>query len=173
MIKMMMTNIPYGKIFLINLIIVILCIIFDKYNWLLNIQIAFITSFLISMATFFSYKNNVIKSLDKYSSSQQDIDCISNIEDRYDLYSDDIDDTLIENPTKEQIQEEMKPIKQNHIKNLKSTILSYSSFYRIFAYAILIVGFFYLNNNNLLNIIPYLIGFLIIPVGSLFVRIYK
>jgi len=123
---------------------------------------------LVSIATFISYKKNVKKSVDlEVKKQEEDLDYIDKIDDPYDLYSDDIKEEIIENPTKEQIQEAMKPIKQNHFANFKKGLMSYSSFYRIGAYVILVIGFFYLNNNKLLEIVPYLLGFLIVPIGSL------
>jgi IS1 family transposase len=98
---------------------------------------------------------------------KSDIDYIDKIDDKYDLYSEIIDEKIIDNPTKEQIQEAMKPIEQNHLANLKNTFLSYTSFYRITAYVLLITGFFYLNNNDMLQIIPYLLGFIVVPLLAL------
>jgi hypothetical protein len=153
---------------IINIAIVSICFFTQNYSAIINIQIAFISSLFISTATFLSYQKNVnIAVKSKTLKNNIDFDCIDKINDPYDLYIDGINDELVINPTKEQIQKAMKPIKQNHINNLKNTLLTYTSFYRIGAYIILIIGFFYLNNNKLLEIIPYLLGFLIVPIGSL------
>ena len=152
----------------INIAVIFICIFTQNYSWLINIEVSFISSLIISMATYISYKKNVQNSVNVEVQKQaEDLDYIDKIDDPYDLYSDDVRQEIIENPTKEQIQEAMKPIKQNHFANFKKGLLSYSSFYRIGAYVFLIIGFFYLNNNKLLDVIPYLLGFLIVPLGSL------
>ena len=164
-----MTNKKFLKIaFFINFFIIIVLIVLDKYLWLLNIEIAFISSLIITFATFYSYKKNVLKSIpneiEKYNDNP---DIIDKIDDPYDLYSSEIDETIYENPTKEQILEAKKPIKQNHIKNLKSSISSYTSFYRVGGYIFLVIGFFYLKNNHLLEVIAYLSGLIIVPISVL------
>jgi len=157
--------------FIVDIFIILACVFLNEYTWLLNIQIAFITSFIVSMATFYSYKNNIDKNVvgenEKYN---EELDYIDKIDDPYDLYSDEVCEQINENPSPQEIKEAMKPIKQNHLANLKQSILAFSSFYRILAYAILIFGFFYLNNNNILHIYSYLLGFLIVPISSLFIR---
>jgi len=167
--KMTMTKKIFLNFLFIDILIVLFCILSDNYIYLLNTQIAFSSSLLISLATFYSYKKNVLKSVDTNIKNQnEDIDFIDKIDDPYDLYSQDINEKIIENPTKEQIQEAIKPVKQNHFANLKSSIFSFTSFYRIGSYVLLIIGFFYLNNNNLLDIYSYLFGFMILPIVSLF-----
>ncbi len=152
----------------INIAVIFICIFTSNYSWLINIEVAFISSLLVSFATFISYKKNVLNSIDlELEKQKDDLDYIDKIDDPYDLYSDDIKEEIIENPTKEQIKEAMKPIKQNYFANFKKGLISYSSFYRVGAYVFLVLGFFYLNNNKLLDVIPYLLGFLIVPIGSL------
>ena len=168
MIKKIMTKNIVFRWLITDIIIILFCIINDNYIWLINTQVAFISSLLISIATFFSYKNNVIKQVNsEYKKQFDDLDMIDKIDDPYDLYSSDINEEIIINPTKEQILEANKPIKQNYFKNFKKTFLSYASFYRLSAYIVLIVNFFYLNNNGLLSVYPYLLGFLIVPISSL------
>ncbi len=152
---------------LIDIIIIIVCIGLGNYLALINTQVSFISSLIITFATFYSYKNKVLQSVDDQIQEYNDIDTIDKIDDPYDLYSSPINEEVIENPTKEQILEARKPLKQNHLKNLKDTIFSYASFYRIMGYGLLIFGFFVLKNNNLLDIYPYLAGFLILPISSL------
>jgi len=169
MIKTTMTKSLFRKFIILDFIVVLFCILSDNYTYLINTQVAFISSMLVSFATFYSYKNNVLKQVDSEIQKQEtDLDYVDKIDDPYDLYSDNINEKIIKNPNKEQIQEAMKPIKQNYFSNFRKTILSYASFYRIFAYVLLIFGFFYLNNNNFLHIYSYLFGFLIIPISSLF-----
>ena len=89
------------------------------------------------------------------------------MDDKYDLYSPDVEQVEILEPTKEEIQEAMKPIKQNHFANLKSGFSGMASFYRLFGYIFLIIGFFYLNNNGYLHIYSYIVGFILVPISAL------
>ena len=66
----------------------------------------------------------------------------------------------------------VKPIKQNYLSNLKSGLSGMASFYRIFGYIGLIIGFFYLNNNDYLHIYSYILGFLIVPISSLIAGLF-
>jgi len=47
-----------------------------------------------------------------------------------------------------------------------------ASLYRIFGYVGLIIGFFYLRNNDFLHIYSYILGFLIVPISALFITIF-
>ena len=168
-----MTINNFFKLFiLVDIILIILCFLFGSDNWIINSQIAFLSSIVITSATFFSYKNNVLKGVEGQV-IPEDIDLLDKMDDPYDLYSNPINEEIIENPTKEQILEANKPIKQNNFKNLKDSFFSFSSFYRIGAYLFLIVGFFYLVNNKIFIVYPYLIGFLVVPITVLIASFFK
>lgn len=157
---------------IVDIILIFICVVIDNNNWLINSQIAFLTSLVVTSATFLSYRNNVLKGVD-HQESVDDTDLIDKMEDPYDLYSSEINDDIIENPTKEQILEANKPIKQNYFTNLKNSFFSFTSFYRIGGYLALIVGFFYLVNNNIFEVVAYLIGFLIVPISVLGASFFK
>ncbi len=171
-IKKMMNKSLFKIFVIINVLISLICIISDNYLWLLNIQISFISSFIISLATFYSYKKNIHNGIkDKIEQNNENIDSIDNIEDPYDLYSEEVLNNENRAPNAIEIKEAMKPIKQKNLRNLKDTLFTFVSFFRIFAYFLLIIGFFYLNNNNNLHIYSYLFGFLIVPFSSMFIQI--
>ena len=151
---------------LVDIVVVIICLMFNDNNWLINSQISFITSLIITVGTYFSYKNNVQKNIQN-NIIPDDTDMLDKMDDPYDLYSNEINEEVIEHPTKEQILEANKPIKQNHFSNLKKSILSYASFYRIGGYVTLIIGFFYLVNNQLFDVWAYLFGFIVVPISVL------
>ena len=168
-----MTINSFFKLFiLVDIVIVIFCLIYNDNNWLINSQISFITSLIITFGTYLSYKNNVQKNLENQI-ILDDTDMIEKMDDPYDLYSSDINEEIIDNPTKEQILQANKPIKQNYFANLKKSILTYASFYRIGGYLTLIVGFFYLVNNQLFDVWAYLFGFIIVPISVLIASFFK
>jgi len=159
-----MTIKSFLKLFiLVDIVIVIICLIFYDNNWLINSQISFVTSLIITLGTYLSYKNNVQKNIQN-EMIPSDADMIDKMDDPYDLYSSDVNEEVIEHPTKEQILEANKPIKQKHFTNLKKSILSYASFYRIGGYVTLIIGFFYLVNNHLFDVWAYLFGFIVVEI---------
>lgn len=159
--------------FIIDFGVVIFCVLSNNYIWLINTQVAFISSLFISLATFLSYKRNVSKRLENIDYDahlSNDRDEIDKIDDPYDLYDDEkvnekTDFTALE--IKEIIKEEKSRIKQNSFKNTIYSSTSFISIYRIVGYALLVFGFFSLNNNGLLNVIPYLVGLFIVPLSML------
>ncbi|MCK5294940.1 MAG: hypothetical protein KAJ49_09825 [Arcobacteraceae bacterium] len=168
-----MTIKSFFKIFiLVDILLILVCLVVENSHWLINSQIAFLTSLAVTSATFLSYRNNVLKGVDNQL-IVDDVDLIDKMDDPYDLYSSEINEEIVENPTKEQILEANKPIKQNHFTNLKNSFLSFASFYRIGGYLALIVGFFYLVNNNIFEVVAYLTGFIIVPISVLVASFFK
>ena len=159
--------------FIIDFGVVIFCILSNNYVWLINTQVAFISSLFISLATFLSYKRNVSKRLENIDYDAQlsnDRDEIDKIDDPYDLYDEDeINEKkdFSASEIKEIIKEEKSRIKQNSFKNTIYSSGSFISVYRIVGYVLLIFGFFSLNNNGIFNAMPYLAGLFIVPLSML------
>ena len=88
----------------------------------------------------------------------QPLQIIDKLEDPYDLYSED--EVVEEKTLAETIKEEKKKGKANRrsiyqtIKDTKAAL----SFYRLGAYALLILGFLYLNRQGLLHIPSYILS---------------
>ena len=160
------------KIFVsINIIASLFTFIVFGFEIFLNIQFAFISSFFIVVGSFIGYKNNILKQSEVFSNAS-DRDIIDDIDDKFDLYGEINEHELSDEDIKQIIQEEKDKIKikdsfVNTIKSFRAT----TSIYRISGYLVLIIGFFYLNNHNLLNAIAYLLGFLIVPLMALIVNL--
>ncbi|WP_428025560.1 hypothetical protein [Arcobacter sp.] len=159
--------------FIIDFGVVLFCILSNNYLWLINTQVAFISSLFISLATFLSYKRNVAKRLENIdydATLSTDRDEIDKIDDPYDLYSEDEINEKTEFSAKEIkdiIKEEKSKIKQNSIKNTIYTTTSFISIYRVVGYALLVFGFFSLTNNGVFSAMPYLAGLFIVPLSML------
>ena len=153
--------------FIVDLIVIVLCLIYGELIWLLNTQIALINSLLVTIGSYLGYKKNIQIRAKDYTEILDD-----EMDDKYDLYSPTIEVKTLEEPTKEEIVEAMKPIKQNHFANFKSGFSGMASFYRLFGYVFLIIGFFYLNNNGYLHIYSYIAGFILVPISSLIAGIF-
>ena len=92
-------------------------------------------------------------------------DVIDKLEDPYDLY----DEEVVEEEGKdfgEIVKEEKKKLKENK-RTLSQTIKDSKaafSFYRLGAYAILVLGFLYLNRHGLLHVPSYILALSIPPM---------
>lgn len=174
--KMMIKK--FAKIFLIiDFGLIIFCVLSNNYVWLLNTQVAFISSMIISIATFLSYQRNVSKRLDGVTVEKElrdDRDKIDEIDDPFDLYSEDeISDKtdFTAEEIKQIIKEEKAKVKQNTLKNTFTGATGFISIYRIIGYAVLIFGFFALNNNGLFHTISYLVGLFVVPLSMLSMKV--
>jgi len=135
-------------------------------NVLYNTQMAYVTSALVMVASIVSYRRMVNARVEHNIITVDDSkDVIDQLEDPYDLYSEDV----IEEEEKEfveTVKEEKKKLKENRrsvyqaIKDTKAAL----SIYRLAAYAALILGFLYLNRHGLLHIPSYILALGIPPV---------
>ena len=162
-LKMTMSS-TNRKILIILVVVDILLalgsIIFFDIKVLYNTQIGYITSTLVMVASIVSYRRMVNARVEHNIITVDDSkDVIDKLEDPYDLYSEDI----VEHEEKDfvaTVKEEKKKLKENRrtvyqtIKDTKAAL----SIYRLGAYALLILGFLYLNRQGLLHIPSYIIS---------------
>lgn len=185
-INLLMTKInpeiiKFAKVFIfLDLCIFIYALVFQNKLWLLNSQIAFISSLLITIASFVSYKKNIQNRLSNFDYSKmskgEDRDKIDEIDDPYDLYTEyeEIpENELTAEKIKEIINDEKSKVKRNSVKNTIFSASGFLSIYRIFGYIILIFGFFVLNNNKIFMPIAFIIGLGIVPFGVLISKLIK
>lgn len=156
---MMKTNIR--KFFLyflvVDSLVVALSLVMQE-GWLLNTQVAFSCSFLISIATFISYKRLVERRVEEGAYSED-----KKYDDPYDLY-DEEDKVLVE--------PEVKPMKKvgfkESLRNLTLGSLGALSPLRLGAYAVLFLTILALIRHNAFEPIAFFIGLSVVPLGSLF-----
>lgn len=157
----------------INIISSMLAMVFFGFDVVLNLQVAFFSSFFIVLGSFIGYRKNILKQSEEYIiKSENERDTIDAIDDKFDLYGEINENELSDEEVKAIIKEEKK--KQNIKDSLTNTMKSFSSatsIYRITGYVLLVIGFFFLNNNQLLIPIAYLLGFLIVPIMALVVNL--
>ncbi|MCT7648580.1 hypothetical protein [Aliarcobacter butzleri] len=181
MMKINPEIIKFAKVFIfLDLCIFIYALVFQNKLWLLNSQIAFISSLLITIASFVSYKKNIQNRLSNFDYSKiskgEDRDKIDEIDDPYDLYTEyeEIpENELTAKKIKEIINDEKSKVKRNSVKNTIFSASGFLSIYRIFGYIILIFGFFVLNNNKIFMPIAFIIGLGIVPFGVLISKLIK
>ena len=165
--KKMMRNKAIKIFFIIDFGVVLFCLLSGHMDWLLNTQIAFFSSLMVTIGSYLGYQKNIQSRAQDHINDDDNYDELDKMDDKYDLYSDEVKSIEVKEPTKEEIKEAMKPIKQNHFGNFKSGFSGMASLYRLFGYVGLIVGFFYLNNNGYLHVYSYIFGFIIVPISAL------
>jgi hypothetical protein len=129
------------------------------FNWFVSSQVGFFTTILVTISSFYSYRSFV-----KRGSLNRDLvlmhrDKLDKVDDEFDLYDNDSNNGRVDRNLKERV------------KNFKNTLPIYLSPLRVVAYLIFLLGFFYLENNQLLNIFGYLLGISIIPLSSILLSI--
>jgi len=147
-----------NALLIVDIGVVIFCFLSGERLWLINSQIAFVSSSLVLFASFVSYKKMVEQRValgDDWVSG----DVIESMDEKYDF-----DDDKDKNPEEllKKVKAEMKQDKRGVLEILKDSKTSLS-LYRLLAYGVLILGFLYLNNNHLLHISSYLSS-LAIPI---------
>jgi hypothetical protein len=160
-------------IFLILNCLFSICALFlISYNAFVNLQVAFWSAFFIILGSGFAYLRNINKRVALYDKNYEQRDEIDIIDDKFDLYSEmNEKEDLSKEEIHQIIQEEKSKIKRkDSIKNTFNSIGAVGSIYRIVGYLLLVVGFFYLKNNQILEPLVYLLGFLIVPLMALIVQ---
>ncbi|RLA71807.1 MAG: hypothetical protein DRG30_08090 [Epsilonproteobacteria bacterium] len=169
-----MTNINkkiLNTLLAIDIGILIFCMLSGHKNWLYTTQIGFFTSSLVIFASMASYRNMIQKRIE-YGVDRDDgvdRDEIDKIDDPYDLYDEETkpeERELTREEFVEVVDEERA--KQKAQKRSISEVLrdsrAFLSFYRLGAYALLILGFFYLNRHGYLHIPSYFFALSVPPV---------
>ena len=166
--RMKSTSIKILKVLLfVDLLLLIVSVVFGGKVWIYNTQVGFISATLIMIASVISYRRMVNSRVEHGIITMDDSkDVIDKLEDPYDLYSEDIVEEKTEEDLVEVVKEERQKLKENRrslVQTLKDTKAALS-IYRLAAYAVLILGFLYLNRQGLLHIPSYLLALSLPPM---------
>jgi len=152
---------------LVDFVLLLASAFFGGKVWVFNTQIGFISATLIMVASVISYRRMVNARVELgIIPIDDDKDVIDKLEDPYDLYSEDIVQEAIEEDLATVVKEERKKLKENKrslgqtIKDTKAAL----SIYRLGAYALLVLGFMYLQRQELLHIPSYLLALSLPPM---------
>jgi hypothetical protein len=170
-----MTTKALKVFFIVDIGVILFCLLSGRTDWLLNTQIAFFSSLMVTLGSYMGYKRNIEKRAHTQSSYDDGYDELDQMDDQFDLYSPDVpQDEVKEQMSAEEIKEEIakskKALKKNNLKNFAGGMGGMASLYRLAGYAGLVIGFFYLNNNGYLHIFSYIFGFIIVPVSALILQ---
>jgi len=144
----------------VDVLLIILSVIFFDIKVLWSSQIGFISASFVMLASMKSYQRMVDARVEHNIITIDDSkDVIDQLEDPYDLYSEEVIEEE-EKPLVEVVKEEYEESKENSrslgqtLKDTKAAL----SVYRLGAYALLILGFLYLNRHELLHIPSYILA---------------
>lgn len=144
----------------VDILLLIVAVIFFDIKVLYSTQIGYITSTLVMIASIISYRRMVnARVKEKIITMDDSRDTIDKLEDPYDLYSEDVVEEE-EKSLAQTIKDEKKKLKKNR-RSLYQTLRDTKaalSIYRLSSYALLIIGFLYLNRQQLLDIPSYIIA---------------
>ncbi len=130
--------------------------LFKGSSFLISSQVGFISSLLVTLSSYRSYKNMIKQKLKVGDIPKEDRDELDKIDDRFELY----DENEEQKDFKEVLNEEKKKLKgvKSSVKNLKRSFFAFISPLRLFSYIFLILSFLYLNKHQLLDIFGFVLG---------------
>ena len=152
----------------VDMLLLVLAVVFFNIKVLYSSQIAYMTAVLVMVASLLSYRRMVnARVAHNIITTDDSKDVIDRLEDPYDLYSEEVPQEE-EKAFAEILKDEKQKLKENRrsifqtIKDTKAAL----SVYRLGAYGLLILGFLYLNRQDLLHIPSYVFS-LGLPFGVL------
>jgi len=128
-----------------------------SFEFYINLQIAFLSSFFIVAGSAYAHKKMVNEQIELENAGEKR-DLLDEIEDPYELYEDvEIDERPVEDlDIKAIVKEEKKKIKIFNAKEIKKGSKAGVSLFRLVPYLFLVLGFIALKNNGFLDISIYL-----------------
>ncbi len=145
-----------------------------SYLEIINISVSslivgFFSSAMILTATALSFSSMVKKSVsDREFTLSSERDIIDKIDDPHDLYSEQ-DESTFSLADEKKTQKLQKLSFVDSLKNSKASM----SIYRILAYGLMVIGFFYLRDNHLFSPVSYILGVtlpILVVVLALFLK---
>ena len=120
-----------------------------------SFEIALISGILITSGSLYAYRN-MIRSRASMADIEDNKDIIDTMDDPYDLYDEERENEITD--IKAMIKEEKARQKQHIVENTVKNSSAWVSAYRLIPYAFLILGFIGLQNNHLMQLLPYMTG---------------
>lgn len=170
---MKMKNIRLLILIVMGLDLILIMIAYSQGgHWMINSQLSFASSLLVTLASYYSYKKVIEKRVALDIESYDDRDEVDKLDDPFDLYSEEIVDS--EKDLVEVVKEErakVTSLKQT-ATNLSKTVGGAFSPFRLGSYLFLFLAFLYLVNNQLFYVWAYVSGLFVVPLSVLFFSIF-
>jgi hypothetical protein len=141
-----------------------------KFEFFINLQVAFLSSFFIIVGSAYAYQR-MIKNQVALENVDEKRDILDEIEDPYELYEEAETNSAAdaELDLRAIVKEEKKKIKILNLREIKKGARAGVSLFRLVPYLFLIIGFIALKNNALLDISIYLPSLLTGIVAGYFI----
>ncbi|WP_430739322.1 hypothetical protein [Sulfurimonas lithotrophica] len=133
---------------------------FISVGFYANLQVAFLSSFIIMLGSFYAHKK-MVDSKVKTESFESERDALDVIDDPHELYDETPLNDSEELDLKQIVKEEKKKIKTFNLKSIKEGGSASFSLFRLGGYLFLVLGFIALKNNEILDISVYLPSLLV------------
>jgi len=143
----------------------------------LNTQVAAASAAFVGIGSFLGYRHAIRQQVENLEGEIADErDMLDKIDDTYELFDDEVinEADLTNEEVKQIFAEEKAKVKQkSSVKNVIRSYRGIFSPFRLFAYGFLIFGFFWLEGNGNLLILPYLLGLSLLPVTAVLTALTK
>lgn len=149
-----------NTLLIVDIGIVLFCYLAGQRDWFINSQIAYYSSLVVVMASIYSYAQMVKIGVENEAITTSTDELIDKIEDLHGVFNED-DKVRVHDDAQDQDDKDQEKI--STIETIKKN-KAYVSFYRIGAYAILVLGFLYLQNVKIFHMPSYMFGIFLPPV---------
>ncbi len=130
-------------------------------NWLISSQAAFLSSLIVTFASFYAYKNFITKKVEQGDIPPEFRDELDTIDDKHELFEDEESQKDIKDIIKEQ---QGKFSIKRSARSVAKTLTAVISPLRIASYILFVLTFLYLNRHEYFEIWGYVSGLLVIPL---------
>ncbi len=149
-----------NTLLIVDIGIVLFCYLAGQRDWFINSQIAYFSSLVVVMASMYSYAQMVKTGVKNGAVTTSTNELLDKIEDPHGVFDED-DKAQVQDDAQDQDDKEQEKI--STIEAMKKN-KAYVSFYRIGAYAILVLGFLYLQNLKIFHMPSYMFGLILPPI---------
>jgi len=149
-----------NTLLIVDIGIVLFCYLAGQRDWFINSQIAYSSSLVVVMASIYSYAQMVKTGVENEAATTSTDELLDKIEDPHGVFDED-DKVQVQDDAQDQDDKDQEKI--STIEAMKKN-KAYVSFYRIGAYAILVLGFLYLQNVKIFHMPSYMFGLFLSPM---------
>ncbi|MDP3465228.1 MAG: hypothetical protein Q8R86_05595 [Sulfuricurvum sp.] len=150
-----MTKIKKSLLILIAFQAVVFLLLLLSKSVFASFETAMMSGALITMGSLYAYRN-MIRARSSEVEIEDSKDVIDMMDDPYDLYEEERANEVED--IKAMIKEEKARQKQHIVENTVKNGSAWVSVYRLIPYAFLVLGFLGLQNNQMLQLLPYMVG---------------
>ena len=144
-----------SRLILVQLLFSVILLVQGYWYWLLNFQLAFISSVFVILGSFSGYKRMIQNRIE--SGEGMNDAMLEKLEDPYELYDEDVSEATDLAAVVKEERKRLKDNRQTFKKTVKSTPGIFSV-WRFLPYLLLVLSFIGLNNNHILDIPAFLVG---------------